>query len=227
MSDYLEIFYDKNNKPYTSYPEKFVSHIFQKYEMKEGQSLLELGVGRGEHLRLFNKSGLKVSGLDISKKSKELCPDMDIRVLDADSEVWPYPDNSFDFVYSKSFVEHLQQPTKYFLEALRVLKPGGVIITLTPSWQSQYKTFFDDYTHVSPFTLVSLKNIQICCGFESAESDKFRQLPITWKYPFLNIFCALISPFIPVRTKIKFLRWSRELMLIGSSKKPNQFVDLR
>ena len=159
MSDYLEIFYDKNNKPYTSYPEKFVSHIFQKYEMKEGQSLLELGVGRGEHLRLFNKSGLNVSGLDISKKSKELCPDMDIRVLDADSEVWPYPDNSFDFVYSKSFVEHLQQPTKYFLEALRVLKPGGVIITLTPSWQSQYKTFFDDYTHVSPFTLVSLKNI--------------------------------------------------------------------
>ena len=39
MSDYLEIFYNKNSKPYTSYPEKFVSHIFQKYKMKEGQSI--------------------------------------------------------------------------------------------------------------------------------------------------------------------------------------------
>jgi ubiquinone/menaquinone biosynthesis C-methylase UbiE len=224
MSDYLEIFYDKKNKPYTAYPEKFVSYIFQKYQMEENQSLLELGVGRGEHLRLFKESGLKVSGLDISKKSKELSPDMDIKVLDADSEKWPYPDNSFDFVYSKSFVEHLHQPTKYFLEAFRVLKPGGTIITLTPNWESQYKTFFDDYTHISPFTPISLKNIQTCCGLEHAKSDKFRQLPITWRYPFLNIFCALISPFIPVRTKIKLLRWSRELMLIGSSEKPRELL---
>ena len=27
--------------------------------------------------------------------------------------------------------------------------------------------------------------------------------------------CAFISPFIPVRTKNKFFRWSRELMLVG------------
>jgi hypothetical protein len=49
---------------------------------------------------------------------------------------------------------------------------------------------------------------------------KFRQLPIVWKFPILNIFCAIISPLIPVRTQTKFFRWSRELMLIGSAKKP-------
>jgi hypothetical protein len=42
---------------------------------------------------------------------------------------------------------------------------------------------------------------------------------LVWKYPFINIFCALISPFIPVRTHNKFLRWSRELMLIGYAEK--------
>ena len=33
-------------------------------------------------------------------------------------------------------------------------------------------------------------------------------------------FCAFISPFIPVRTQQKFLRWSRELLLIGYGIKP-------
>jgi hypothetical protein len=44
---------------------------------------------------------------------------------------------------------------------------------------------------------------------------RFRQLPITWKFPIVNLFCAVISPFIPVNTRKPFFRWSRELMLIG------------
>jgi hypothetical protein len=31
---------------------------------------------------------------------------------------------------------------------------------------------------------------------------------------------ATIAPFVPVRTKNKNLRWSRELMLVGSGTKP-------
>ena len=55
--------------------------------------------------------------------------------------------------------------------------------------------------------------------FNKIKVFKFRQLPIVWRYPFINIFCSLISPFIPVRTQNKFLRWSRELMLIGYAQK--------
>ena len=57
-------------------------------------------------------------------------------------------------------------------------------------------------------------------GFSDIEVVKFRQLPIVWKYPQLNILCDIIAPFVPVRTEQKFLRWSRELMLIGSGIKP-------
>jgi ubiquinone/menaquinone biosynthesis C-methylase UbiE len=220
MSDYLSVVYNKEVKPYTSYPQKFISHLFDLYGMKQGRRLLEPGVGRGEFLRLFKELGLEVSGLDISEKARELSPDMDISVLDADASAWPYPDNSFDFIYSKSFVEHLNEPEKYFSESFRILKPGGTLITLTPDWESQHKTFYDDYTHVSPFTFVRLERMYSLSGFRNIKTSKFRQLPTVWKYKFLNYFCAAISPLVPVRTKNKTLRWSRELMLLSSAVKP-------
>ena len=58
-------------------------------------------------------------------------------------------------------------------------------------------------------------------GFEETEVYKFRQLPMVWRYPILNYVCAIISPFIPIRTEIKLLKWSKLLMLIGSGRKPN------
>ena len=103
-----------------------------------------------------------------------------------------------------------------------MLKPGGLLLTLTPDWEAQYKTFYDDYTHFRPFTKISLRNIKLAEGFEDVSVFKLRQLPVVWKYPALNLICAAISPFIPVRTKSKFLRWSRELMLVGSGIKPNE-----
>ena len=65
MTDYLDIFYNKENKPYTSYPNKLVAYLFDRLDMQPGMSMMEPGVGRGEHLREFKNLGLKVKGLDI------------------------------------------------------------------------------------------------------------------------------------------------------------------
>jgi len=221
VADYLDIVYNKESKPYTSYPQKLVSRLFDTHQMLEGMRMLEPGVGRGEHLREFKKLGLNVKGLDISKEAIDLSPDLDIDVYDADDNRWPFENNVFDVVYSKSFIEHLRNPVMYVNEAFRVLKPGGLLLTLTPDWEANYKKFFDDYTHVSPFTTVSLSNIQLAAGYVDVEVCKLRQLPLLWKFPFLNYLSAAISPFVPVRATNKFLRWSRELMLVGAGRKPD------
>jgi len=214
---YLTSYYNLRDKPKTSYPEKLVQYLIHKFDIS-GKTLLEAGVGRSEHLFLFQKNGLKISGFDSSLEALEF--NNELEIFDSENEVWPYPDDFFDVVYSKSFVEHLYQPVKYFEEVIRILKPGGRLITLTPDWEVNSPKFYDDFTHKSPFTVVSLRKIMEYSGFSDIEVAKFRQLPIVWKYPQLNILCDIIAPFVPVRTEQKFLRWSRELMLIGSGIKP-------
>lgn len=219
MADYLSIVYDESSHPYTDYPSKLCAYLFQTFNMQPGMKFLEAGCGRGEFLNNFKNLGLDVSGIDISNEAPGFQPNIPIKLCDIEKDGIPYPDETFDIIYSKSFIEHLYHPGRYMKEAYRILKPGGMLLTLVPDWESNYKIYFDDYTHRSPFTTVSLNDIYKIYGFERVSVFKFRQLPIVWKYPHLNYFCAMISPFIPVRTKSKFFRWSRELMLCASGVK--------
>ena len=220
MADYLKVIYDTKSHPLNSYPRKLVMYLIKSFQLKKGDKLLEPGCGRGEFLNEFNNLGLECFGIDLSPLAGSLCPGIEVKKkIDIENDTWPYPDNFFDCIYSKSLMEHLYAPDKYLIEAKRVLKPDGKIICLIPDWEANYKTYFDDFTHRTPFTKVSLRDILSITDYKNIIVSKFRQLPIVWKYPILNIFCKLISPFIPVRTQNKFLRFSRELMLIGYAEK--------
>lgn len=224
MADYLKVVYDEKSHPYTSYPEKLVAYLFQSFQMKPGMKFLEAGCGRGEFLLNFKKMGLDCHGVDLSQEAKIFLEKsgVPVHVCNAEKEKLPFENDTFDIIYNKSFLEHLREPDHFLREAQRVLKPGGLILCLVPDWESNYKIYFDDFTHRTPFTKVSMEDILKICDFEKISVFKFRQLPILWKYPFLNYFCALISPFVPVRTKSKFFRWSRELMLVGRAFKKSE-----
>jgi ubiquinone/menaquinone biosynthesis C-methylase UbiE len=217
--NYLSVEYDENHHPFTEYPQKLCSYLFQSFQLKAGMKMLEPGCGRGEFLNNFKDLGLDVFGVDISSEAGRLNQDLDIKLCDVDRERLPFDDNIFDVILSKSFIEHLNYPEKYFEEAYRVLKPNGILISLVPDWESNYKIYFDDFTHRSPFSNISLAYAYKMYGFKEVEVFKFRQLPIVWKFPILNYLCSFLSPFIPVRTQNKFLRWSRELMLVGFGRK--------
>jgi len=220
MSDYLNIVYSEEKRPYTDYPKQLAVYLFEKFGMQEKNYMLEIGCGRGEMLQNFKELGLDVQGIDLSPEAPSFNKNIEIKVANVEESALPYEDATFDIVYSKSVLEHLNSPERYMQEVFRVLKPKGIILTLVPDWEANYKTYFDDYTHKTPFTKVSLENIQKVHNFNNVKVFKFRQLPILWKYPILNYVSAAISPFVPVRTKNKFLRWSREIMLIGSARKP-------
>lgn len=225
MADYLKVVYDTASHPKTTYPGKLCSYLFETFGMQVGQKFLESGCGRGEFLAEFQNLGLECYGVDLSEHAGSLCPTAEMKTkVDLENHTWPYPDNYFDVVYNKSVLEHMRNPDKFLKEARRVLKPGGKILCLLPDWESNYKMYFDDFTHRSPFTSVGLKDIYMITDFSNIKVYKFRQLPIVWKYPIINVFCAMISPLIPVRTKNKFLRWSRELMLIGYAEKSKETI---
>ena len=218
--NYLSVVYDDKSHPYTEYPKQLCAYLFQSFGLKKGMRMLEPGCGRGEFLNNFKELGLDVVGLDISPEVVNFENGLDVKICDVENEKLPFENDTFDVIYSKSFIEHLYYPEKFIKEAQRVLKPGGLLISLTPDWETEYKVFFDDYTHRTPFTSISLNDFYNIHGFIETKVHKFRQLPIIWRYPVLNNICKIFSPFIPIRTEIKFLKWSKRVMLIGSGKRP-------
>ena len=183
MADYLSIVYSESERPKTSYPGKLARYLQNKYFPKTHNSFLEFGCGRGELLNEFSRLGFNVRGNDSLEYAKHSNKHLDIDIFHFDGQTG-YKSESIDIIFSKSFVEHIQNPKEYFDECYRILRPGGILLTLTPDWRSNYVKFFDDYTHVRPFSCVSLKNIYLASGYENVNIDSFKQLPILWNNPF-------------------------------------------
>ena len=213
---YLEVTY--GHKEFTSYPSQLAKHLFEKYDLKSKSKILDLGCGRGEFLRGFIDCGMQGYGFDMSDSAKNLCHDAEIKVGDLNERL-PYDDNFFDVIYSKSVIEHLYYPEKITIEANRILKPGGLIITMCPNWEYFIKDFWDDFTHRCPFTKNSLMEVHKYAGFRDVEVSNFIQLPIIWKYEFLKPLTFLARNLIPdkIKMKSKFIRFSKEIMLIATA----------
>lgn len=222
MPNYLEVRYNKNTKPYTGYPSQLARYLFERLAMKKGDKLLDIGCGRGDFTKEFSDLGLEVAGMDREKGDSEMLQGIDIRIQeDLEQDRFPFEDNRFDVVFSKSVIEHIQNPDSFMKEQLRVLKPGGRIICMTPDWHSQMFIFYDDYTHVHPYTCKGLQELFAMHGFKESEAELFYQLPIIWKYPWLKIVSRALQLLGPVKRiyKNKFMRWSRELMILGTGVK--------
>lgn len=88
---------------------------------------------------------------------------------DVDFEVGKLPlqANSVDIAMSLAVIEHLREPENFISEILRCLKPGGLIYLSTPNFQLDWKNFYNDPTHVRPYTPVSLEELLRLHGFTS------------------------------------------------------------
>jgi len=222
MANYLDIVYSKKRKPHTNYPALMCRHLFDKFGMKEGQRLLDVGCGRGDFTKEFAQLGLQVAGIDREQGDPEFLGDIEIRTQqDLENDQFPYEDASFDIVFSKSVIEHIWNPDHFMKEQLRVLKPGGRLITLTPDWHSQMFIFYDDYTHVHPYTTTGIKDMFAIYGLKNEHAELFYQLPSVWKYPVTKIMYKGLQMLGPVKKveKNKLYRWSRELMILASGVK--------
>lgn len=224
--DYVDVVYDENIRPYTDYPSIFIKYLISRYNLKPGSKILELGCGRGEFLNEFSLNGLDSHGIDQSDFAKKKFPKLVVEIINIEKEKLPYKDNYFDIVYSKSFIEHFYYPDFIFQESRRVLKDNGIIITLTPEWQYIYKTFYEDYTHRVPFSNDSLKDIHKINGFKNIEVESFKQLPILFNSSgYIKILINLISEFTRLivpnyfKTRFKWVRFSKEIMLLSSANK--------
>ena len=221
--DYLDVEYSLTSKPKTDYPSLLAAELASRWDLKRGDSLLDVACGRAEMSAGFAALGFVVTAVDSSPKARAHATQAGATFVahsvDPSASI-PVADGSFDVIFCKSFVEHLREPVTFAEDCFRILKPGGKVLFLTPDWEVNQKIFFDDVTHVTPFTRTTMRQVLEISGFDCLESYRFRQLPATWGSPTVNLLSAMVAPFVPSRTTQKFFRWSRELMLCGVGLKP-------
>lgn len=93
---------------------------------------------------------------------------LDYADLDFEIGRLPAEENSVDIAISLAVIEHLREPENFISEIYRCLKPGGLVYLSTPNFQLDWKNFYNDPTHVRPYTPESLAEMLRLYGFESA-----------------------------------------------------------
>ena len=225
--DYVSVVYNEKRTPRTDYPSKLTSYLLNRFDMKQGIKLLEVGCGRGDFLEAFQELGVDCCGIDLCESAVQNFEHLQIKEVDVSKDPFPFEDNIFDIVYHKSLIEHLYSPDHLMRETYRVLRPNGRVIILTPDWVSQMKVFYEDFTHCRPYDVSSLSDVLQVYGFSEIKTELFYQLPVLWRHPSLKILGKLLQIVLSTPNArrltrisgIKFFRWSVELMVLGTGVK--------
>ncbi len=233
-NQYLSEIYSEKRRPITSYPNYLAEEILKRNHLDGKLKLLDVGCGRGDLLKAFNKLGHVVEGVDLSSESQKLLKPIKVHQKNLEYEKLDNRYNYYDLIVSKSLIEHLRSPLKFVENCKDLIKDNGVFVVMTPSWyHHKFGPFYLDYTHVTPFTLQSLRDIGLLAGFKEVKVNYFYQLPFTWKNKKLEIIPKFISflklPYMPmyeqltnIRLPVKLntlIRFSREVMLYAEMRK--------
>ncbi len=134
-------------------------HYYEK-DFRESQPVLDLGPGRC----WFTKQNVAhIIAVDIEEEIVQHYAAEGLQIRQGSAYDIPFPDNYFSGVFCCWLFEHLSDLDRAMGEVRRVLKPGGKVLVIVPS--ARLRQFWDDYTHIRPFTHTSLRQLAQNNGF--------------------------------------------------------------
>ena len=153
--------------------------------ISKNKKLLDLGSGEGSFVSVCKDYNINAFALDAYSHK-----------IDFELDKIPFESNQFDFITLTSVIEHIKSPKNLLIEIRRVLNKDGYLIITTPNFKYSHKIFFDDPTHVKPYTNKSIVKILNFYGFEVIKTVPFlvNKSAWFWKMPF-SFFLASILPF--------------------------------
>jgi MPBQ/MSBQ methyltransferase len=110
--------------------------LCEALDLRSGQSVLDVGCGFGGAFDLINRQlgSMTLTGVNIDPRQLDICRSIVplngnlLRWELADACRLPFADASFDRVLCIEAMFHFQSRRTFFLEAARVLRPGGALV---------------------------------------------------------------------------------------------------
>ena len=176
--------------------------------IKPEDCVLDIGAGYGQFIN--NVSARRRIAIDAwAGMPAHLDPGVEAIIGDA-AELSAIDDGSVDYAFASNIFEHLsQEKVAAVLAALkRKLSPKGVLTILQPNYAYAYREYFDDYTHCSVWSHISLADFLQVNGVDVLESrPRFLPLTIKSRLPVspLLIKLYLLSPVKPLGKQMLFV----------------------
>jgi len=161
----LKIYYWSSNSPErTDYFQKIARDCEWEAvrEFIKIGNFLDVGCGAGYAMILANKLGCEAKGIDpypmehgVGRRQVNFQISANDIII-AKSEQIPFPDNSFDTLFSSHVLEHVDNMTKSLQEMNRVVSPDGIIIIGVPSSSMAMLSWFSQLIFVTHQNIVNV-----------------------------------------------------------------------
>lgn len=177
-----------------------ITEYLQPYVGKD-KTVLDLGCGYGDFIN--GVQAKKKYGLDLGPDVKNYI-DKDVKFINKPStSLEEIPSGTLDVAFSSNLLEHLDRADidKTMTGIKRCMGKHGTLILIGPNFRYAYKSYFDDYTHKTIFTHVSLSDLMQEYGFKPVKvMPKFLPLTLKSRLPksYLLTKAYLHSPFKPM-----------------------------
>ena len=154
--------------------------------------ILDIGPGRAWFTR---QSPTNIVAVDLEEALVSAYAAQGLEVRQGSIENLPFEDNLFEGVFCCWLLEHLPDPSIGMREVRRVMAPGAYGCFIVPEARTLMSGFYDDLTHVRPFTRPSLEQLARLSGFK-----RFRVQDLFWTRGVRRL-----QPFIGDRGTLRLL----------------------
>ena len=127
---------------YFAFNKFMVEEIKRRYEeilflakLKDDSSILDIGSGGGEIIKLLRNKTYQYHPVDLSHNNlKRIKEKAEFTIYPTNSDVYllPYKDDTFNLIIMSEVLEHLSNPARALDEVQRILNPNGKLIITVP-----------------------------------------------------------------------------------------------